>query len=608
MPIEDVQYLLRNSAKDSVLLFIDSTLRDRQKHPTPSEYAIDLDESIAHVYGIDVLDASIPSTMYNVDTNNNKLRCIGVTVSKSEGSLSTIGLSTPDEIDAAHLASLSSSMNALGTASPLRNWWLPDPLSSSYHVVVGAWTTGNAPILDAMTPLTSTVDSSAATAATAGKRYRVLRERRFESLPMWRLTNGSTNNTVTVPSDVSAVTLVSNGQTYVMDADASGADAALAAINALRSRDSAMQTYAILPTGDIISGGGGSEEFDLVIYDLYAFDGAAAWESASTELSIINGRLLTFSVETAEMEVGTYTSLNDLQGSIQDGFDATSMTVNVTSTTGRATNNDNRGKFRYATGSDLRLIIATAFCSARTTLGLDLDTDFSANLVPRASRESSALILGGQVAPMYCSVLQSDGTQHIDTPGIVSLAGARYITLRCPQIEQHMSATSRYGRYSAGIGVFKLLNTNEIAQLRFDYVSLVRKPFHPIARLSRLQFRFELPDGTLYDFKGVNHQIMMTVKYYVPTATTPADLPQSTLNPNYNPNFVDYLAQRVDPFGPVKQRLTGYDPYNEDDTDGGSSDSSSSSSRSSSSSGRRSGSRRRSSSGSSGSSSSSSEV
>lgn len=551
MPIEDVQYLLNHSVKDSVLLFVDSTHRDRKKYATPSEYIVDLDEPISQVFGIDILDASIPSTMYNVDRNNNRLRVISVQVSASDASLSTAGLETADEVEVSHLASLNASMNALGLASPLRSVWLPDTLDASFRVVIGTWSSGVSSLLDALVPVNTNIDASAS--VTSQQRFRLLRERRHGPLVMWRTSSGGAGG-ITVPSDVTAFPLRSNGQNYVLKVEGSESIAAVDSVRALSARDVLLQAYAVIPRGEIVEGGGGSELYDLVIYDMYALDDQASLDRCSSELSLSGGgRALSFSIDTVEMQTGNYGSVKDLQTVLQDAFSAKGLAVTVANSAPKVNGLDVRGTLRFVTDSDLRIIIATAFSSARTTLGLDLDTDSSVNAAPRGLRQHGAVVLGGQAAPMYASVLQEDGTQLLDSPGIVSLAGTRYITLRCPQIEQHMSANSRLGRHSAGIGVFKLLNSNEIAHLRFDYVSLVRKPFHPIARVSRLHFRFELSDGTLYDFKGVNHQIMLTIKYYVPMpsadATAPGDGPRSILNPNYTANFIDFMSNRDDPFG-----------------------------------------------------------
>jgi hypothetical protein len=91
----------------------------------------------------------------------------------------------------------------------------------------------------------------------------------------------------------------------------------------------------------------------------------------------------------------------------------------------------------------------------------------------------------------------------------------------------------------------------------------------------RLTLRFEMSDGVLYDFKGVNNQLLLSIKYYAPTQGTDhamgargsigAALPAivSTLNPDYDPDFMRYMSRQTG-FAP---RLDdqGYDPYDEDD-------------------------------------------
>jgi hypothetical protein len=156
-------------------------------------------------------------------------------------------------------------------------------------------------------------------------------------------------------------------------------------------------------------------------------------------------------------------------------------------------------------------------------------------------------------------------------PGIVNMAGVRYMLLRCPEIEQHNNAFS-FMQTSPGIAILKLASTNDVTHLRFDFVNLLRKPFHPIGKLSRLTFRFELTDGTLYDFKYVNHQILMAIRYYVPDrgSAAGADVPERyVLNPQYNPDFhkyyIKYMPSRSLPVRPVPEEDTEDD--SEDDSD-----------------------------------------
>jgi hypothetical protein len=130
---------------------------------------------------------------------------------------------------------------------------------------------------------------------------------------------------------------------------------------------------------------------------------------------------------------------------------------------------------------------------------------------------------------------------RIQAPGIVNLLGYRYLILRCKEMEDHLLGSYAYINYTPGIGLFKLASSyNDVTHLRFDFVNLVRKPFHPIGKLSKLTFRFETQDGNLYDFKGVNHQMLFVIKFLTPTQKVSFN--KGILNPNYNPNFMNYMS------------------------------------------------------------------
>ncbi len=136
---------------------------------------------------------------------------------------------------------------------------------------------------------------------------------------------------------------------------------------------------------------------------------------------------------------------------------------------------------------------------------------------------------------------RSDGftKQTISPPGVVYLLGVRYVVLRCPEIES-LIGTHAYGKYSPGIGLFILGLNQQLVKQRLDFVHYVRKPFHPIEKLNRLTFRFELQDGSLYDFKGVDMFMILQIKTYVPKKKHPFDYKSSRLNPNYNPDFIQF--------------------------------------------------------------------
>jgi hypothetical protein len=76
MSIEDINYLYKNSIKDNAIIFIESHKRNKSIYQTPSEYSILFDNPFKYVYGVEILDASIPRTMYQIDKTNNNLKIV----------------------------------------------------------------------------------------------------------------------------------------------------------------------------------------------------------------------------------------------------------------------------------------------------------------------------------------------------------------------------------------------------------------------------------------------------------------------------------------------------------------------------------------------------
>jgi hypothetical protein len=131
---------------------------------------------------------------------------------------------------------------------------------------------------------------------------------------------------------------------------------------------------------------------------------------------------------------------------------------------------------------------------------------------------------------------------NVISPGLVNLLGERFVLLRIPELEDHIYGSYTYMEFTPGIGMFKMGATGgAITNLRFDFTTLVKKPFHPIGRLSKLTFRWETKDGRIYDFKGVNHQLLFAIKYYTYGKNVKFD--NNIINPNYNPDLIEYMAK-----------------------------------------------------------------
>ena len=127
------------------------------------------------------------------------------------------------------------------------------------------------------------------------------------------------------------------------------------------------------------------------------------------------------------------------------------------------------------------------------------------------------------------------------SPGVVNLTGPRYVNIRCPEIESHMFRDRVTEATNAGLGIVKLRGTG-FREQRYDFVSFPPRRFHPIDKLGRLSFRLTRPDGTLYDSNGVDHTLLVGIKYRVPPA--PTNVPR-LLNPEYDPDFASFLGSRL---------------------------------------------------------------
>lgn len=74
MPIEDIDYLYQNSIKENIIILIDSSKRNKSIYPDAAEFQVDFIEPFHFVYGIEVLDTTIPRTMFMVEEYNNLLK------------------------------------------------------------------------------------------------------------------------------------------------------------------------------------------------------------------------------------------------------------------------------------------------------------------------------------------------------------------------------------------------------------------------------------------------------------------------------------------------------------------------------------------------------
>ena len=525
MSIEDVDYLLEHSEDNSITIFIDSKNRDTNAYPAPSSYVVDFsDHPIRNVYGIEILDATIPATAYTVDANTNTVAFSQVFYAAGTGIYDVANPTT----FAAHI-------------DVLQN--VP-----AFDAIFSAKT--NASMFCCSDPaLYDQIQFTDPGVVTPNAAFYVQR------IPI--VANGAGASTMTL----------SDGSTVSIDTPPAGGTGA--------------------------STGQANKPANTFSYNFQdAFVVHVEWKYTLLD-SEINAVLGLFSTApqfdificntTLNLPIGSYTS--DFLMTTMTGLFKTAQNqavralepqigVSAVTIVPAFTDNPIQGQasitqvISYTNGSTkYPFILDMKKSTANYSIGFSQLANAAAGTTAYSALSHSML----DIAPLefttfgyttfsyldnrkiFMSTPQSSGGFHsITTPGVVNLESARYILLRCPEIESHMLGSYANFKYAPGIGLFKLTSSNSLMNLRFDFVNIVRKPFHPIGKLGKLTLAFENPDTSLYDFKGVDHVLMISIKYYAPKNIT--RVPKSVLNPQYLPNILEYqLKQYKD--GSLARRL-----------------------------------------------------
>ena len=465
--IEDVEYLLEHCEKDSTPVYVDSSKRDQRYHPEPNEYVVEFSQPFKLVNGIEVLDASIPTTMYNVDVYNDTVALTYV----------SRPLYKTDVDRKLHFAEV------IGTTI-FQNIF--EALKETALLVVDAATSTPGPGWSQLTNTTIIDDTYFIAQRTL-------------------ITNVTFVNVLNTKDP--ALYYVRYNDTYVgIPTTAENA----ATIDRIRDGSAVLTT---LKTTNTLA---------IAAYTFYA----------------VNLSLFTYIKQTEEyyvhiqnyyktIEIGNY-DVSSLRNELNTVWTEFNITVKSTTSLDRK-----QGKIVFVT--DELLIMNAQKSTLAKNMGFStLPRTSDASLYSMCETPTNKRIFISNYDPI-------ENNYKLYAPGIVNLLGERFLIMRCPEIENHLLGSFAYTTYTPGIGLFKLAASyNDVTHLRFDFVSLIRKPFHPIGKLSKLTFRFEMSGGNLYDFKGINHQMLLVIKYLVPTQKI--KFQNSVLNPNYDADFMRYMS------------------------------------------------------------------
>lgn len=653
MPIEDIDYLLNNSEKNAYIVKVDSSLRDKDAYPTPSEFAINFDDPYGYVYGLDVIDVSMPSSMWNIENTNNSLKFhimwlnpqyIRDVITENtfyttflneianieslslffEGKKTNNRIIFIDQRDGNHVqhvleSTVKDNVIAMRKKIPyvpiskvltinddnkatyfrvgrmmygvdksyVKNIETLTQLSSATTFIdVGSDTFYYSYLNVAYeTPITRENDHEQTIPVTVADNTYVHDEHENSPLPFQKIdiitsayddlylidefiyykdpivwdTLSSTDrerfdevitNSKTTTIILSTEQLTNQDgewvweytvrrKTHTIKTDPIGLDAIQLHLHTLGSLH--IRTLNNQPTLFINS----TQLVTLIHYDYkyitnveYANLIADGDQLIWSPVIVFNGYI---TIEPGNYDIFQYmTQLNtELKKAPEVIRAGTSYVFPFAGTNLLQVDKANivgdikrTGRLKFFTQNEqIPFMLDLDQSTMRINIGFS---------VYKSIREAPSFqIIEHPTNNNIVGSIIGNGSCFLTPPGVVYLLGIRYVVLRCPEIET-LIGTHSFGANSPGIGVFKLALNQETVQQRLDFVHYVRKPFHPIEKLSRLTFRFELSDGSLYDFKGIDMFMILQINAYVPKKKKEFKFNDSLLNPNYDPDFIEY--------------------------------------------------------------------
>lgn len=490
--MDDVQYLRQNAKEESYLFMCDSKLRDRDVFPTPSEYEVRFSSPFRNVFSIDLIDATIPRTEYIIEAGKNTLvYAIGhpadVATPAPAPHTATVppgDYNLPQLVEALNVALANTA--ALANAVPIvtQPATVPSEISNKLKFTCPVAftllmdTSGMRDALGFGNPVNAPDKTNGGGAA------------QYASASGWTTTSPANDWFLSVPVVAEAPGLALQGPIPVDEAEPVYANRAV------------RQYFASAVTGTL----------NTVLFAAEIV-GAPSTSNLAVHVKRVAGGALVGSGVAAVTAGSSWQASLAAAGNVQTGEQCY---VELSSTTGDAANH-------------------VAVYRAQSNIDL-----------PGSSGEGDVRVVVDTVeTPIaqtdqdLCMDVLANAQEHaVVSPGLVNLTGERYVNVRCPEIEQHIYRDRAFEKYHAGLGMIKLSGYGYRDQ-RYDFVSFPPRKFHVLGRLSKLTIRLEKADGTLYNAHGVDHTMLLVLRYYAQSEMPNA---KSMLNPQYTPELHRYLA------------------------------------------------------------------
>jgi hypothetical protein len=472
--MDDVEWLNKHGVEETYIFIADSSLRDKAAYPTPSEYEIVFNSQFRNVVKFEILEVNIPRTDYIVDETENTFvyavnqpKSISTWKTDIQGNIRTMTI-TPGDYNLPQLidimnSSFQATSNAYGDTVTLRAVPTTNPSEISNKIRIEG--SGPFTILGDDSTLKGTIGFGDPVSTSDTGFY--------STVPGYNINfpNGASN------VFLSNQGVIGNGETVSVFVGPipSGDNTSYEGIYTGRS----VRQYFNAATTGVPS------SVSAYMYDVSAAPAGGFVADIAIKRATDNSTIAT----------GNIISIND------------DLTPSVS---GPLTVSNN---FVQGTQYYVEFTPSSAGTSASNCTSLWYTFP---NLPPVPG---AFMAINGNTAihpgEYFCTdVVAGAYGSEIISPGIVNLRGARYIKIRCKEIEQ-MLYRDRVGEpTSAGVAVVNLIGYG-YQNSRYDFTNYPSKRFHPIGKLQKLTFRLERPDGTLYNCQGVDNTFLCALTYVV---------------------------------------------------------------------------------------------
>ena len=560
MPIEDVHYLRKHSIKQNYLFMIDSKDRDRSKYPTPANYVVEFTQPFENVIGFEVQDATIPRTMYNVDVYNNSLKFFIYDRQSFDWTTFTENHWVTRLVDTGDytIQSLVVAMNTV-LSMPLNN----DVSKATVSVLVESLSSPPdiKNKLKFYSPYSFVFDMRGSTMAeTLGfDTYATTKESTlYDGFPLSSLLAPSNSQNQAIHTYISAHPDKMNLD--VQQALGLSIDL-LPSIVHIRSITTNRSLFKSIDK-DLIGSSPSTYGHSTTI-----FEGP---RSVIRSLDVRSSKFVAqhFTVESqqylTEIQIALTTQdITSIDPSVQFAIYTGSVSEPLLAT-GNSPLAIGSIPISHVDGTFSQVVLSTP-CFLNVGMNYwvviknDDDRNVSVYYNDVARFNNSSMVVSDDSGTSWASLNTADIEYNLSmnltgnfefheivSPGIYNLVGERYVTLRCPEIEENSFRSLAFSKHNLGLAKFRL-GVVGYSETRMDFSKVPLREFHPIGRLSKITLLFETGNGQVYDFKGVNHTITVAIHYLEPSQME--QFQKSILNPNYNGNFIDYRFKEDDQEG-----------------------------------------------------------